>query len=153
MDTSSMLLMLSSKMPKDQAIQMQIREKLEKMSDSERKELSNKLAICGFKNPTTGILLSVFLGGFGVDRFWVGDKLFGFIKLGGFLLYMIVPWLIVYLGISDDSSFEDLMSVAATAGTVGTIIGLVYGIGCFVDIFFASKRTRNYNYKKLQELL
>lgn len=147
MDTNSMLLMLSSKMPKDQAIQMQIREKLEKISDSERKELSNKLAICGFKNPTTGILLSVFLGGFGVDRFWVGDKLFGFIKLGGFLLYMIVPWLIIKLDI------ENLVSAAVIAGIASVIIGLIYGIGCFVDIFFASKRTRNYNYKKLQELL
>lgn len=147
MDTNSMLLMLSSKMPKDQTIQMQIREKLEKMGDSERKELSNKLAICGFKNPTTGILLSVFLGGFGVDRFWVGDKLFGFIKLGGFLLYMIVPWLIIKLDI------ENLVSAAVIAGIASVIIGLIYGIGCFVDIFFASKRTRNYNYKKLQELL
>lgn len=147
MDTNSMLLMLSSKMPKDQAIQMQIREKLEKMSDSERKELSNKLAICGFKNPTTGILLSVFLGGFGVDRFWVGDKLFGFIKLGGFLLYMIVPWLIIKLDI------ENLVSAAVIAGIASVIIGFIYSIGCFVDIFFASKRTRNYNYKKLQELL
>lgn len=147
MDTNSMLLMLSSKMPKDQTIQMQIREKLEKMSDSERKELSNKLAICGFKNPTTGILLSVFLGGFGVDRFWVGDKLFGFIKLGGFLLYMIIPWLIIKLDI------ENLVSAAVIAGIASVIIGFIYGIGCFVDMFFASKRTRNYNYKKLQELL
>lgn len=140
MDTNSMLLMLSSKMPKDQTIQMQIREKLEKMSDSERKELSNKL---GLKIQLQGFCYLYF----GVDRFWVGDKLFGFIKLSGFLLYMIVPWLIIKLDI------ENLVSAAVIAGIASVIIGLIYGIGCFVDIFFASKRTRNYNYKKLQELL
>ena len=34
-----------------------------------------------FKNPTTTLLLSIFLGGLGVDRFYIGDTGLGVCKL------------------------------------------------------------------------
>lgn len=43
-------------------------------------------------NPTTTILLSVFLGGFGIDRFYIGDTGLGIAKLlVGWLTFGIWP--------------------------------------------------------------
>lgn len=33
------------------------------------------------KNPQTALILSIFLGGFGVDRFYIGDTMLGILKL------------------------------------------------------------------------
>lgn len=44
------------------------------------------------KNPTTVILLSIFLGGIGVDRFYIGDSGLGIAKLLlGWLTFGIWP--------------------------------------------------------------
>jgi len=51
-----------------------------------------------WKSPTITILLSLFLGGLGVDRFYAGDTTGGFIKLlvtlfaGWFLFWLIAVW-------------------------------------------------------------
>jgi len=65
------------------------------------------------KSIRTAILLSLFLGGFGADRFYLGYYLIGafkFITLGGFGLgYMIDLFLIFfgYLGPSDNSLYPE----------------------------------------------
>lgn len=48
-----------------------------------------------FKNPTTAIILSVVLGGYGVDRFYIGDTGLGVGKLltcGGCGIWTIIDW-------------------------------------------------------------
>lgn len=68
-----------------------IREKLLAMSDSKWAALST----IQFKSPTTALILSIFLGSLGVDRFFIGDNGLGIGKLvtcGGMGIWAIVDW-------------------------------------------------------------
>lgn len=55
----------------------EIRERLEAADDSK----FNELNMLQFKNPTTMLLFAIFLGGWGVDRFMLGDTTNGLIKV------------------------------------------------------------------------
>ena len=50
------------------------------------------------KDPTAALLLSIFLGGLGVDRFYIGHIGRGVAKLltlGGLLIWQIVDWFLI----------------------------------------------------------
>ena len=50
------------------------------------------------KDPTAALLLSIFLGVLGVDRFYIGDIGLGVAKLltgGGFFIWGIIDWFLI----------------------------------------------------------
>lgn len=50
------------------------------------------------KDPLLALVLSLFLGGWGVDRFYVGDVLLGVLKfftLGGLGVWIIIDWFLI----------------------------------------------------------
>ncbi len=68
-----------------------LREKLQTMDDSKFVLLST----LELKDPTTSLIISLFLGGFGIDRFMIGDTGMGVLKLltGGCCGIMtIIDW-------------------------------------------------------------
>lgn len=68
-----------------------IREKLLALDDSKWAALST----VQFKNPTTALILSLFLGAYGVDRFYIGHTGLGVGKLltcGGLGIWAIIDW-------------------------------------------------------------
>lgn len=73
---------------------MAIKEHLDKMSDKELIMLNSM----DFKDPTISLLLSVIVGGFGIDRFYIGDTGLGVLKLltgGGLGVWWIVDMFVI----------------------------------------------------------
>ena len=71
-----------------------VREKLLSLDDSKWATLST----IQFKNPTTALLLSIFLGCYGIDRFYIGETSMGVGKLltcGGFGIWAIIDWFMI----------------------------------------------------------
>lgn len=65
-----------------------------------------------FKDPTIVLLLSLFFGGFGVDRFYIGDIGMGVIKLltcGGLGIWTIVDWFII-MSTTKKANYNNLKS-------------------------------------------
>lgn len=71
-----------------------IRERLLAFDDSKWAALST----VQFKNPTTALLLSIFLGCYGIDRFYLGQTGMGVGKLltcGGVGIWAIIDWFLI----------------------------------------------------------
>lgn len=71
-----------------------IREKLLEMDESKWSALS----IIQFKNPTTALILSIFLGNYGIDRFYIGQTGMGVGKLltcGGIFVWAVIDWFLI----------------------------------------------------------
>lgn len=71
-----------------------IREKLVSLDESQWQ----RLQLTQFKDPTTSLLISIFAGQLGIDRFFIGDTGMGVGKLltcGGFGIWAIVDWFLI----------------------------------------------------------
>ena len=63
-----------------------------------------------FKDPTTSLIISLFGGQLGIDRFYVGDTGLGIAKLltcGGFYVWTIVDWFLI-MGVTREKNMEML---------------------------------------------
>lgn len=86
-----------------------IREKLTQIDDSRYATISS----VELKDPTTMLLISIFLGELGVDRFMLGETGMGILKLLTLGLCGIL-WLIDVIGISKkvkEYNFNELMKI------------------------------------------
>lgn len=73
----------------------------------------NILNVIQYKDPMIALLLSLFCGGFGIDRFYIGDTGLGIGKLvtcGGFGIWAIIDWFLI-LGATREKNLERLMAV------------------------------------------
>ncbi|OQB15256.1 MAG: TM2 domain protein [Firmicutes bacterium ADurb.Bin193] len=88
-----MFMMSNSKFFPEEKL-MFLKEKLAAMDDSRFSTIS----MVEFKDPTTMLLVSVFLGSLGIDRFMLGDTAMGILKLltvGLCGILTIVDWFII----------------------------------------------------------
>ena len=66
-----------------------LRERLAQLDDSQANQV---IAAADVKNPTTALILSIFLGAFGVDRFYIGHTGLGIGKLLTTLLLPVITF-------------------------------------------------------------
>jgi TM2 domain-containing membrane protein YozV len=86
---------------------MAIRSQLEKLDDTKFAMLQT----LPYKNPTTLLIFSLFLGGLGVDRFMLGQTGVGIAKLltcGGFGFWTIIDWFLI-MGKTKEVNYQLLM--------------------------------------------
>lgn len=94
----------ASKFPEERMLS--IRDYLTNLDDSK----ASILSILQLKDPTTALLISLIVGGFGADRFYLGQIGLGILKLitcGGFGIWAIVDWFLI-LGATKDYNLEKL---------------------------------------------
>lgn len=87
----------------------QIKERLLQMDESKWAIIQTMQ----FKDPTISIIISVFLGQLGIDRFIIGDTGLGIGKLltcGGLGIWYIVD-LFLIMGATKEKNFESLMQM------------------------------------------
>lgn len=66
-----------------------------------------------FKDPTICLIISLFAGSLGIDRFFIGDTGLGIAKLltcGGFGIWSIVDWFLI-MGAARDKNMQKLQSL------------------------------------------
>ena len=66
-----------------------------------------------FKDPTICLIISLFAGSLGIDRFFIGDTGLGIAKLitcGGFGIWTIVDWFLI-MGAARDKNMQKLQMV------------------------------------------
>jgi len=81
-----------------------IREKLLNLDDSK----SSIVHSLQFKEPTTALIISIFGGAYGIDRFYIGDTGMGVGKLltcGGLGIWTIIDWFLI-MGATREKNME-----------------------------------------------
>jgi TM2 domain-containing membrane protein YozV len=89
---------------------MLVKERIEKLDDSKLIVLSS----IEYKDPTTMLLISIFLGSLGIDRFMLGDTAMGVLKLltGGLCgILTIIDWFTV-TNKAKELNFNKFMQIA-----------------------------------------
>lgn len=79
-----------------------IRLRMESAEDSKW----SALAIVNFKDPQTALMLSIFGGLIGVDRFYIGDHLLGVFKIitcGGILIWAFVDQFLIRIAAKENN--------------------------------------------------
>lgn len=78
--------------------------------DEDKLDLIN---VMQFKNPIVSIILSVFIGSLGADRFYIGDTGLAVLKLltcGGVGIWTIIDWFLI-MGATRERNLKKLISV------------------------------------------
>lgn len=98
--SNNLFMQLKDKIPSDSYVYM--KDKL----DGADEKVVNQLSMMSLKDPTMALILSLILGGLGVDRFYKGDIGLGVLKLltfGGLGIWAIVDWFLISKGVKKNN--------------------------------------------------
>ncbi|MBZ7979100.1 NINE protein [Campylobacter sp. RM12642] len=124
MDKSSILMLLDNKILSEQ--KFMLNDKLDNLSEEKYKNLP----LIPLKSPILAAVLGFFFGVWGVDRFYQGNMLLGFLKIGLFLI-----------------------GLASTLIFIGVFILWALYIYVLVDIYFVYKAVQKDNYTKILQII
>ncbi|WP_297813464.1 NINE protein [uncultured Helicobacter sp.] len=93
------------------------------------------------KSKVVGLLLGLFLGSFGADRFYKGDKKLGIYKLALFLAWIIIGNVGVAVG------------GGAIIGGIAGLLGFALMLWCIADLFLVWKGIPKDNLIAIQQAI
>lgn len=159
MNTSYLMLSLDKKIPSEKIFILN-----EKMKDIPEDKSSEIMAFTGLKDPTTSLLLGVFLGGVGAHNFYIGEKKKGIAFAVSFALSFILMIISIILEVvgairfAETSSQYDglvgdgdasLMTAGMILLIVSTIALCAVAVAGLIDGLLSYKRTQDANFNKL----
>lgn len=100
------------------------------------------LNVAFFYNPTTALIMSLSVGSYGIDRFYLGQPLLGIGKL--LLTLMLIAWVIVI----EITETENLAFIIG-----GSFVIFILSFWYLTDIFLVPKIAREQNLKLLLTIL
>ena len=98
------------------------------------------------KNPSTTLLLSIFLGGWGIDRLYINDGL-GYVKLMLTILRLIIGFV---GGLASLFGNDFLLGCCILIGFVLGVAGVIWWI---IDMCILSKRVKEVNAIEIAEMI
>lgn len=136
----------------------------EKMKDIPEDKASEVMAFTGLKDPTTSLLLGVFLGGVGAHNFYLGEKKKGIAFAVSFALSFVMMIISIVLEVVGAIRFAEtstnydgvvgdgdasLMTAGLIILLISTIALCVVAIAGLIDGLLSYKRTQDKNFEKL----
>ena len=76
-------------------------------------EKASQVLTSGYKDPMIVLILGLVVGGFGVDRFYIGDTTMGVLKLltcGGMGIWTIIDWFLI-MQATKQKNIEELLKL------------------------------------------
>lgn len=159
MNTGYLMMSLDKKIPSEKIFILN-----EKMKDIPEDKASEVMAFTGLKDPTTSLLLGVFLGGVGAHNFYLGEKKKGIAFAVSFALSFVMMIISIVLEVvgaiifaetstNYDGVIADGDASLMTAGLIilliSTIALCVVAIVGLIDGLLSYKRTQDKNFEKL----
>lgn len=147
---------------------LMVKDLLSKLDDSD--STNSFLQTINYKDPIIALVISLFFGFLGIDRFYIGDKKKGLIKLILFIVTMVITFIVIPLtmiatvattvstsvtvnGSYDYNNYHELdpsMSIMALfLSLVMIILAFIPAIICIIDWFFIMKAAKNANFNHL----
>jgi hypothetical protein len=105
------------------------------------------------KSKTTAILLSLFLGTFGVDRFYLGythSGIWKLLTLGGFGIWALIDLVRIITGDLKDADGYDLIDTSASRGNLEDFDPLLEGRR--YDMMYKEEQEREAERERRKEL-
>lgn len=159
MNTGYLMLSLDKKIPSEKIFILN-----EKMKDISEDKASEVMAFSGLKDPTTSLLLGVFLGGVGAHNFYLGEKKKGIAFAVSFALSFVMMIISIVLEVVGAIRFAEtstnydgvvgdgdasLMTAGLIILLISTIALCVVAIAGLIDGLLSYKRTQDKNFEKL----
>lgn len=119
-----------------------VSETLKKTDDKAFTELMS----LSYKNTLINILLGIFLGGYGANRFYVGDKKIGIVKLILGVIFTVFNVIIFIMALQN-------YQLVLVLDLIYTLLLTAYGIFNIFDIFMCLKVGKNINYEMIMKTL
>lgn len=159
MNTGYLMMSLDKKIPSEKIFILN-----EKMKDIPEDKASEVMAFSGLKDPTTSLLLGVFLGGVGAHNFYLGEKKKGIAFAVSFALSFVMMIISIVLEVVGAIRFAEtstnydgvvgdgdasLMTAGLIILLISTIALCVVAIAGLIDGLLSYKRTQDKNFEKL----
>ena len=120
----------------------------EKFSSSNQKQ-QEALNFANFKDPTVTLMLGIFLGMFGADRFYIGSIGIGALK--ALALFFIFAAIGIIEAVYEGKAMSDSEYIVALS--IAGLVLMFYFVLAVVDAFLSFKACKEKNLQTLVEIL